>query len=214
MKSKYFKKLKKKLIMKLFLMLSLVLSFYFTTCTSTRLDSNNSPSPKNEKSQDTTGKATFKDLATAHQKYLATENKYDVNFIKSWVDEKKGKVYCLSAAKDAQSILRTHAEAHRLLPSSIFKVTMSSEGNMIDGIPLFIDIHNDFRENANVDFIEKSYSENTTVQKEYGVNFLNYWSDRKTGTIFCLSQAPDSNAIIFAHREAHILTPRTILEVK
>jgi hypothetical protein len=59
----------------------------------------------------------------AHKKDLATEGKYDVNFINFWVDEKQGKVYCLSSAKDSQSVIKTHTEAHGLLPASIFKVT-------------------------------------------------------------------------------------------
>jgi hypothetical protein len=213
--------------MKLFLMLPLVLSFYFTTCNSARVDSNSSPSQKNEKSKDTSGKhyfidvhdlepgnVTLNDVAAAHQKHRATENKYDLNFIRFRVDERKGKVYCLSSAKDTRPIIHTHTEAHGLLASSIFKVSMSSQGNVIDGMPLFIDIHNDVHKSPNAALIEKAYSENFSVQKKYGINFINYWADAKTGTFFCLSQAPDTTAIIFAHREAHGLTPQTILEVK
>src|SRR5689334_10218338 len=57
------------------------------------------------------GKVTFDDVMKAHQKDLATEGKYGVSFIKFWVDEKQGKVYCLSQAKDAASIEQTHKEA-------------------------------------------------------------------------------------------------------
>ena len=69
------------------------------------------------------GKVSFADVMAAHKKDLAIEGKYDVNFIKFWIDEKKGKVYCLSSAKDSQSVAQTHAEAHGLLPSIIYKVT-------------------------------------------------------------------------------------------
>src|ERR1044071_5407476 len=60
------------------------------------------------------GKVSFADVMAAHQKDLATENKYDVSFLKFWIDEQKGKVYCLSSAKDSQAVVKTHAEAHGL----------------------------------------------------------------------------------------------------
>ena len=38
------------------------------------------------------GKVTAKDVAAAHQKDLAVEKKYGVNFINYWVDDEKGLV--------------------------------------------------------------------------------------------------------------------------
>ncbi|MFT3908361.1 MAG: DUF4242 domain-containing protein [Ferruginibacter sp.] len=52
------------------------------------------------------------------------------------------------------------------------------------------------------------------TQKKYGVNFINYWVDERSGTIFCLSQAADSNAVINTHKEAHGLLPAYISKVK
>jgi hypothetical protein len=68
------------------------------------------------------GKVTAKDVAAAHQKDLAVEQKYGVNFINYWVDEKKGLVFCLSQAKDSASVVNTHKEAHGLVPVSVLKV--------------------------------------------------------------------------------------------
>jgi hypothetical protein len=68
------------------------------------------------------GKVTAKDVAAAHQKDLAVQHKYGVNFINYWVDEKNGVVMCLSQAKDSTSIIHTHQEAHGLLPAAIMKV--------------------------------------------------------------------------------------------
>src|SRR6185295_14866902 len=62
------------------------------------------------------GKVTAAAVADAHAKDLATEKKYGVQFIKYWVDEKEGDVYCLSSAADSQSIRKTHGEAHGMLP--------------------------------------------------------------------------------------------------
>ena len=39
-----------------------------------------------------------------------------------WVDEKNGVVMCLSEAADSMSIIKTHKEAHGLVPSSVLKV--------------------------------------------------------------------------------------------
>ena len=69
------------------------------------------------------GKVTAKDVAGAHQKDLAVQSKYGVNFVNYWVDEKDGRVVCLSQAPNADAVLNTHKEAHGLAPVSIEKVT-------------------------------------------------------------------------------------------
>ena len=160
------------------------------------------------------GKVSFADVMAAHQKDLATENKYDVSFIKFWIDEQKGKVYCLSSARDSQSVVKTHAEAHGLLPSAIYKVSAGTQANVIDGKQFFIDVHNVGAGKITVADIAAAHVKDLAVEKKYGVNFINYWLDEKTGTIFCLSQAPDSSAIISTHKEAHGLLPDYILKVK
>ncbi len=68
------------------------------------------------------GKVTFDDVAGAHQKDLATQAKYGVKFHKYWVDEKQGKVYCLSQAKNADDVSATHKEAHGLIPAKVYQV--------------------------------------------------------------------------------------------
>jgi hypothetical protein len=68
------------------------------------------------------GKVTAKDVEGAHQKDLATQGKYGVNFVNYWVDEKAGRVVCLSQAADTSAVIKTHKEAHGLLPTSIVKV--------------------------------------------------------------------------------------------
>jgi hypothetical protein len=68
------------------------------------------------------GNVTAKDVAGAHQKDLAVQNKYGVNFINYWVDEKAGVVLCLSEAKDPESVIKTHKEAHGLIPVEVLEV--------------------------------------------------------------------------------------------
>ncbi|PSR57131.1 DUF4242 domain-containing protein [Adhaeribacter arboris] len=68
------------------------------------------------------GKVTAQDVAAAHQKDLASQQKYGVNFINYWVSEKEGRVLCLSEAADSTAIIKTHQEAHGLLPAYVVQV--------------------------------------------------------------------------------------------
>ncbi|OCX52004.1 hypothetical protein BEL04_18295 [Mucilaginibacter sp. PPCGB 2223] len=68
------------------------------------------------------GKVTAKAAAAVHQKDLATESKYGVNFVNYWVNEKQGVVFCLSQAPDSISIIKTHKEAHGLVPAYVESV--------------------------------------------------------------------------------------------
>jgi hypothetical protein len=69
-----------------------------------------------------TGKVSFEDVARAHAKDLTVEKKFGVRFLKCWLDEADGTIYCLSSATDSQGIRKTHADAHGLLPAYIVKV--------------------------------------------------------------------------------------------
>jgi hypothetical protein len=68
------------------------------------------------------GKVTAEAVVGVHQKDLAVEKKYGVNLINYWVDEKKGVVMCLSQAADSADVLKTHREAHGLMPAYIVRV--------------------------------------------------------------------------------------------
>jgi len=68
------------------------------------------------------GNVTAAAVADAHKKDLAVQEKYGVNFINYWVDEKAGVVMCLSEAKNVKSVIATHKEAHGLIPVNIGKV--------------------------------------------------------------------------------------------
>jgi hypothetical protein len=70
--------------------------------------------------------ATAADVAAAHQADLATQGQYGVNYLRYWVDENEGKVFCLVEAPDAETAARVHREAHGLVADHIFEV---QEGN-------------------------------------------------------------------------------------
>jgi hypothetical protein len=160
------------------------------------------------------GKVTAAAVAAAHQKDLAVEKKYNVTFIKYWVDVDKGDVYCLSSAADPQSIRSTHAEAHGLLPDEIFKVSEGQQAILKGNNNLYLDIHELGPGNVTAAAVAAAHQKDLAVQQKYGVNFINYWVDEKNGTVLCLSQAPDSNAVINTHREAHGLIPVSVVKVE
>jgi hypothetical protein len=160
------------------------------------------------------GKVKFDDVAAAHAKDLAVEGKYGVQFIKFWVDEDKGLVYCLSSASDSQSIRRTHAEAHGMLPSQIYMVTDGQAAAIKDQNDLYLDIHQLGAGNVTAKDVAAAHQKDLAVEKKYGVNFIDYWVDEKKGVVVCLSEASDSTSIIQTHKEAHGLLPSSISKVR
>ena len=61
-------------------------------------------------------------VAQAHQADLQTQDKYGVQYLRYWVDEADGKIFCLVDAPDAESANRVHREAHGLVAESIVPV--------------------------------------------------------------------------------------------
>jgi hypothetical protein len=59
------------------------------------------------------------DVAQAHQADLKTQDQYGVRYLKYWVDESAGKIFCLVDAPDAEAANRVHREAHGLVAQAI-----------------------------------------------------------------------------------------------
>ena len=66
--------------------------------------------------------ATATDVAGAHEADLKTQEAYGVKYLRYWVDEKEGKVFCLVEAPTAEAAHKVHREAHGLVADSIFEV--------------------------------------------------------------------------------------------
>ena len=62
------------------------------------------------------------DVASAHQADLATQDPYGVSYLRYWVDEAAGKVFCLVEAPDAETASTVHREAHGLVADEIYSV--------------------------------------------------------------------------------------------
>ena len=159
------------------------------------------------------GSATLADVEAAHKKDLAIQDQHDVEFIKFWINEAEGKIYCLSEAKGPHGIYATHKEAHGLVPARILKVSEGHEAALTGG-RLFLDIHRLEPGSVTAEAVAGAHKKDLAVQEKYGVNFINYWVDEKEGVIMCLSEAPDSTAVKMTHKEAHGLLPQKIMSVK
>ena len=72
------------------------------------------------------GGVAAKDVADAHMKDLETQSKHGVNYLKYWVDEEKGKIFCLVDAPDAETAHTVHREAHGLVADEIYQVREGS----------------------------------------------------------------------------------------
>src|SRR4030095_6614390 len=160
------------------------------------------------------GKVTAKDVEAAHQKDLAVEKKYGVSLSKYWFDEAKGDVSCLSSSPSAEAIRKTHAEAHGLLPATIYQVIAGQEEVIKGSNNLYLDVHELGAGKVTAKAVAEAHKKDLAVQKKYGVNLINYWVDEKNGVVMCLAQAPDSAALINTHKEAHGLIPVSVVEVK
>jgi hypothetical protein len=65
-------------------------------------------------------------VAQAHQADLQTQGKYDVSYLRYWVNESEGKVFCLVEAPDAESASTVHREAHGLVADQVIEVQEGS----------------------------------------------------------------------------------------
>jgi len=62
------------------------------------------------------------DVAKAHMADLQTQDNYDVDYLRYWVNEPHGKVFCLVEAPSSEAAATVHREAHGLLADEIYAV--------------------------------------------------------------------------------------------
>ncbi|HEY3713861.1 MAG TPA: DUF4242 domain-containing protein [Jatrophihabitantaceae bacterium] len=68
------------------------------------------------------GGVDVEDVVQAHLADLKIQNKYDVQFLRYWVDDQQGKVFCLVEAPSADATRTVHSKAHGLLPDEVYQV--------------------------------------------------------------------------------------------
>jgi hypothetical protein len=70
--------------------------------------------------------ASATDVAQAHAADVKTQDKYGVKYLKYWVNDEEGKVFCLVEAPDAETAVTVHREAHGLVADRIHEVQEGS----------------------------------------------------------------------------------------
>jgi uncharacterized protein DUF4242 len=66
------------------------------------------------------------DVAKAHAADLNEQDKYGVKYLRYWVSEGEGKIFCLVDAPDAEAANTVHREAHGLVADEIYPVAEGS----------------------------------------------------------------------------------------
>ena len=62
------------------------------------------------------------DVEKAHLADLAEQGKHDVRYLRYWVDESNGKLFCLVEAPSAEAATTVHRDAHGLVADDVFQV--------------------------------------------------------------------------------------------
>lgn len=79
-------------------------------------------------------------------------------------------------------------------------------------MPIYLDRHD--LSGLTFSDIAEAHRKDLEIQSEYGVQFLTYWFDHARGTGFCLIEAPNIEAAIRVHEEAHGGLPTGVIEVQ
>ena len=66
------------------------------------------------------------DVAEAHRADLEIQGRYGVSYLRYWVDERAGKIFCLVEADTAEDANTVHREAHGLVADKIYRVSEHS----------------------------------------------------------------------------------------
>ncbi len=72
------------------------------------------------------GGVSAKDVAAAHEQDLSVQDRHGVSYLRYWVDEAQGAIFCLVEAPDADAAHAVHREAHGLVADEIYAVEEGS----------------------------------------------------------------------------------------
>jgi len=72
------------------------------------------------------GGVAMDEVARAHLADLQEQSAHDVNYLRYWVDERAGRVFCLVEAPSADAAAEVHRQAHGLVADEIYQVQEGS----------------------------------------------------------------------------------------
>ncbi len=78
---------------------------------------------------------------------------------------------------------------------------------------LYIDAHHLGAGNVTAEAVADVHLKDLAVQDKYDVNFIEYWVNEESGTVYCLSEAPAGSQVSNTHKEAHGLVPDEVFLV-
>jgi len=67
--------------------------------------------------------ATADAIAKAHQRDREVQEKHGVRYLRYWLNEEWGRLFCLLEAPSKEAATSVHAEAHGLVANEIWEVT-------------------------------------------------------------------------------------------
>jgi class 3 adenylate cyclase len=76
---------------------------------------------------------TAEQVAHAHVMDVAVQGKHGVSYVKYWLNETRGKVFCLCTAPNAEAAEAVHREAHGLVAERIVEVDPDLAEGMLGG---------------------------------------------------------------------------------
>jgi class 3 adenylate cyclase len=76
-----------------------------------------------------------------------------------------------------------------------------------------MDIH-EISGGVSAEDVAKAHAEDVKIEDKYGVHYHKYWVNEKAGKIFCLCHAPNADAAIQVHRQAHGMVADKIIEIQ
>src|SRR5205085_9830168 len=80
-------------------------------------------------------------------------------------------------------------------------------------MPLYMDIH-EVPGGVSAEDVAKAHAQDVKIEDKYGVHYHKYWVNEKAGKIFCLCDAPDAEAAVEVHRQAHGMVADKIIEIQ
>ena len=80
-------------------------------------------------------------------------------------------------------------------------------------MPTYIDVH-EIPGGVTADDVAKAHAHDVKVEGKYGVHYHKYWVNEGAGKIFCLCEAPNAEAAMQVHREAHGMVAEKIIQVE
>jgi hypothetical protein len=78
---------------------------------------------------------------------------------------------------------------------------------------LYLDIHHHV-DDLTAEGMVYAHTKDLEIQAKYGVKYLKTWFDERRGKVFCLVEAPNKEAAIAVHREAHGFLADELIEVQ